>query len=183
QSRAILRNINKDGQKADIPTSVQEIVSARIDTLDASVALVLKMSYTAYGMLLHSYRWRLHYRVASVMTERCPDSFMVLAHHWIQESVGDPGKDEIEDLGGQKAFHQMLIAALSVISKAVQKLLGMGQFIDASLFFIEGLGVMEKVKDSPEKDKESIGLLLQGCQLTQFIEGYTSILLEYATQV
>ena len=42
------------------------------------------MSYTAYGMLLHSYRWRLHYRVALVTSEQNNGAFMVLAHHWLQ---------------------------------------------------------------------------------------------------
>jgi hypothetical protein len=42
------------------------------------------MSYTAYGMLLHSYRWRLHYRVALVTSELNNGAFMVLAHHWLQ---------------------------------------------------------------------------------------------------
>jgi hypothetical protein len=42
------------------------------------------MSYTAYGMLLHSYRWRLHYRVALVTSEMNNGAFMVLAHHWLQ---------------------------------------------------------------------------------------------------
>lgn len=42
------------------------------------------MSVAAYGMLLHSYRWKLHYRVATVMTEEGNNSNMVLARHWLQ---------------------------------------------------------------------------------------------------
>ena len=42
------------------------------------------MSVAAYGMLLHSYRWKLHYRVATVMTEEGNHSNMVLARHWLQ---------------------------------------------------------------------------------------------------
>lgn len=42
------------------------------------------MSVAAYGMLLHSYRWKLHYRVAVVMTDQEDHSHMVLARHWLQ---------------------------------------------------------------------------------------------------
>lgn len=45
------------------------------------------MSVAAYGMLLHSYRWKLHYRVATVMTEEGNQSNMVLARHWLQVPV------------------------------------------------------------------------------------------------
>lgn len=44
----------------------------------------MQMSVAAYGMLLHSYRWKLHFRVATVMTEEGTHSNMVLAHHWLQ---------------------------------------------------------------------------------------------------
>lgn len=42
------------------------------------------MCVAAYGMLLHSNRWMLHYRVAVVLTEEGDQSYMVLAHHWLQ---------------------------------------------------------------------------------------------------
>lgn len=43
-----------------------------------------QMSFAAYGMLLHSYRWRLHYRVAMVMTAQGQEYNMALARHWLQ---------------------------------------------------------------------------------------------------
>lgn len=44
------------------------------------------MSAAAYGMLLPSNRWTLHYRVAVVLTEQDDQSYMVLARHWLQVS-------------------------------------------------------------------------------------------------
>lgn len=42
------------------------------------------MSVTAYGMLLHGYRWKLHYRVATFMSNQGGQSDMALARHWLQ---------------------------------------------------------------------------------------------------
>lgn len=43
KTRAILKATGMDGSNAAVPTSVQEIVAARIDALDATVGLVLKV--------------------------------------------------------------------------------------------------------------------------------------------
>lgn len=42
------------------------------------------MCVTAYGMLLHGYRWKLHYRVATFMANQGDQSDMSLARHWLQ---------------------------------------------------------------------------------------------------
>lgn len=46
QSRAALKTTGKDGEASSAPTSVQEIVAARIDALESTVALVLKVLYS-----------------------------------------------------------------------------------------------------------------------------------------
>ncbi|CAM9606556.1 unnamed protein product, partial [Ectocarpus fasciculatus] len=84
KSRAALKTTGKDGGLSTGPRSVSEIVAARIDTLESTASLVLKMCVAAYGMLLHSNRWMLHYRVAVVLTEEGDQSYMVLARHWLQ---------------------------------------------------------------------------------------------------
>lgn len=43
-----------------------------------------QMSVTAYGMLLHGYRWKLHYRVATFMSNQEGLSDTTLARHWLQ---------------------------------------------------------------------------------------------------
>lgn len=43
KSRAALKTLDKDGKASNTPTSVQEIVAARIDTLESTVSLVLKV--------------------------------------------------------------------------------------------------------------------------------------------
>ncbi|CAM9529733.1 unnamed protein product, partial [Scytosiphon promiscuus] len=183
KSRAALKSTGKDGEDAATPTSVQEIVAARIDTLESTASLVLKMSVAAYGMLLHSYRWKLHYRVAVVMTEQEDNSHMVLARHWLQVAMGSPSAAEIAEVGGDDAYRELLHLTVGIVFKAIGDLMGMGQFIDASFYFKEGLEVIKRMPDTPRKKCLEIELLLQGCQLTSFIEGYTTTLLEFARKV
>ncbi|CAB1106927.1 unnamed protein product [Ectocarpus sp. CCAP 1310/34] len=200
KSRAALKTTGKDGGLSTGPRSVAEMVAARIDTLESTASLVLKvaavigekftlnvlyavfpvdvdeatlathlnslvsknflavenpsammqgtlcfkfkhslMSAAAYGMLLHSNRWKLHYRVAVVLTEQGDQSYMVLARHWVQVALGNPSAAEIADLG-------------------VGELMGMGQFIDASLYFNDGLEVLKRMADTPRRKCLEIGM-------------------------
>lgn len=50
KTRAILKATGANGSNAAVPTSVQEIVAARIDALDATVGLVLKVKLTGKGI-------------------------------------------------------------------------------------------------------------------------------------
>ncbi|CAM9985809.1 unnamed protein product, partial [Ectocarpus sp. 12 AP-2014] len=183
KSRAALKTTGKDGGLSTGPRSVSEIVAARIDTLESTASLVLKMSATAYGMLLHSNRWKLHYRVAVVLTEQGDQSYMVLARHWLQVALGNPSAAEIADLGGHEVYREHMHMTIELVSKAIGELMGMGQFIDASLYFNDGLEVLKRMADTPRRKCLEIDLLLQGCRLTSFIEGYTTTLVEFARKV
>lgn len=44
------------------------------------------------------------------------------------------------------------------VSQAIGELMGMGQFIDASLFFKEGLEVLERMPNTPGRRCLEIGL-------------------------
>ncbi|CBN78725.1 conserved unknown protein [Ectocarpus siliculosus] len=183
KSRAALKTTGKDGGLATGPRSVSEIVAARIDTLESTASLVLKMSAAAYGMLLHSNRWKLHYRAAVVLTEQGDQSYMVLARHWLQVALGNPSAAEIADLGGHEVYREHMHMTIELVSKAIGELMGMGQFIDASVYFNDGLEVLKRMADTPRRKCLEIDLLLQGCRLTSFIEGYTTTLVEFARKV
>lgn len=43
------------------------------------------------------------------------------------------------------------------VSSAIGHLVSMGQFIDASLFFNEGLEVLERMPDTPKRKRQEIG--------------------------
>lgn len=47
--RAVLKSTGKDGSNASVPTTVQEIVAARIDALDPALGLVLKVKCALNG--------------------------------------------------------------------------------------------------------------------------------------
>ncbi|CAM9675326.1 unnamed protein product, partial [Phaeothamnion confervicola] len=64
--------------------------------------------------------------------------------------------------------------------QAIEQLLGLGQFMDASIYFAEALEVMAAMPASTLRDHLEISLLMQGCQLTQFMEGCTENLARYA---
>ncbi|CAM9416216.1 unnamed protein product, partial [Sphacelaria rigidula] len=111
------------------------------------------MSSAAYGMLLHSYRWKLHYGVVMAMTAAGGESDMVMARHWLKVAKGDPSTEEIADLGGPEAHRELLVTAVGFVSQAIRELLTMGQFIDASIFFKDGLEVLEQI---PENSRRNI---------------------------
>lgn len=48
QSRAALKNTEEDGKASAVPTGVQEIVAARIDSLDSTAGFVLKVCLRLY---------------------------------------------------------------------------------------------------------------------------------------
>jgi hypothetical protein len=68
-----------------------------------------------------------------------------------------------------QAFGEILHRAIATISKAIQQLLGLGQFIDASTYFVEALEVVRRLQPGSQRDALEIGLLLQGCQVTFFV--------------
>lgn len=55
-------------------------------------------------------------------------------------------------------FHVANAQTIELVSKAIGELMGMGQFIDASLYFNDGLELLKRMADTPRRKCLEIGM-------------------------
>jgi hypothetical protein len=88
--------------------------------------------HTAYGMLLHSHRRQLHFRVARILSRSAdaPSHLLQLAHHWLRVVEDPPSDEELDsDYGGAAGWQSLLLRALATVCRALQQqLLSIGLY-------------------------------------------------------
>jgi hypothetical protein len=132
-----------DGGAAALEESLQSLCASHLltwvaaDTAPAGRAESFAFNHalvrhTAYGMLLHSHRRQLHFRVARILSRSsdAPSHLLQLAHHWLRVVEDPPSDEELDsDYGGAAGWQALLLRALAAVCRALQhQLLSIGLY-------------------------------------------------------
>jgi hypothetical protein len=137
-----------DGGAAALEESLQSLCASHLltwvaaDTAPAGRTEAFAFNHalvrhTAYGMLLHSHRRQLHFRVARILSRSsdAPSHLLQLAHHWLRVVEDPPSDEELDsDYGGAAGWQSLLLRALTAVCRALQhQLLSIGLYQEAEV--------------------------------------------------
>eukprot|EP00638_Chattonella_subsalsa_P010601 CAMPEP_0117810822 /NCGR_PEP_ID=MMETSP0948-20121206/21697_1 /TAXON_ID=44440 /ORGANISM="Chattonella subsalsa, Strain CCMP2191" /LENGTH=969 /DNA_ID=CAMNT_0005647171 /DNA_START=143 /DNA_END=3053 /DNA_ORIENTATION=- len=203
-----------------LPAAMQTIAVARIDSLEAHLALVLKVAavigekfkiselieiypveeqipeltnhletlcqrhlltslkagtyifqheylyQTAYQMLLHTHRRKLHRKVAIVMEMQCPDELPKILGHWREVVSTKPNQEELEDLGGDGEWIECVHKTIKCVLKASKYYVSWG-IVDESINILRwAMDLLEDyIPESFSRDKAEFDLCLEAFEV------------------